>query len=130
MKQLVISIILACIIPRICWAGCDWSTDVTPGTNHTWIYSDECHLEVGKLVQSNKVQLQQINDLTNAVQLKNLALTADDSRVMLWQKSADDELSRLNTIQADQHRSDFLYFTLGVAAAIGTGWMASRLIHP
>ena len=116
MKKLIVLILLFSVSAQ---ASCDWKTGITPGPNNTFIYSQECHQEVGKLVQANK-------DLTSAIQLRDLAIQQSDSRIALWEKTSDDELSRLNTMQADQKHNDTLYFILGLATAIGVGFAVSK----
>lgn len=91
-------------------------------------YSPAQSLCVGQLVQDNKTQAAQIADYSKAISLKDLALVNSDARVALWQKSADDEMDRLSKIQADQKKSDWLIFGLGVVTTLGAGWMASKLI--
>jgi hypothetical protein len=118
MKKLISIILLFSLNAN---ATCDWKTGITPGPNKTFIYTEECHQQVGKLVQSNK-------DLTSVIQLKDLALTNADVRTQLWEKTADNEMDRLNKLSADQKHSDWLYFTLGAATVIMTGFMAARLI--
>jgi hypothetical protein len=119
MKKLIALVLLFSINAQ---AACDWKTGITPGPNKTFIYNEDCHQEVGKLVQANK-------DLTAAIQLKDLAIKYDDERVALWQKSADDELQRLNTIQNDQKKSDWVIFGLGVATTFVAAYAASRIYH-
>lgn len=110
------------------FADCDFSTGITAGPNKTYIYTEECHLKVGQLVQTNKTQTQQLSDLTTALDLKNAALTAADSRTQLWTKTADDELDRLNSIESSRSTSQWLYFGLGAVTVLGAGFMAARLL--
>lgn len=116
-KYIAILLLVSCTAN----ATCDWKTGVIPGPNKTFIYSEECHQRVGQLVQANL-------DLSKAIDLKNLALTTADARTTLWQKSADDELDRLNKLQADQKHSDWLFFGLGALTVVGAGFMTARLI--
>lgn len=118
MKKLICFILLFSLNAR---ANCDWSLGITPGPNHTFIYSDECHQEVGKLIQANK-------DLTSAIQLKDLALQTSDQRIAMWSKTAGDEQDRLNKIESDQRTNSWLYFGLGVFTVIGAGFMTAKLI--
>ena len=104
-----------------------WST-IKPLADGGFEYSAAQSLCVGQLVQDNKTQAAQIADYSKAISLKDLALTNSDARVALWQKSADDEMDRLNKIETDQKRSDWLIFGLGVVTTLGAGWMASKLI--
>jgi hypothetical protein len=121
MKKLIYSILLISLFPLGCFADCDWKTGITQGPNNTFVYTEACHQEVGKLVKANK-------DLTSAIQLKDLALTNADARTALWQKSADDEMDRLNKMSADRKMNDWLFFGLGALTVIGSGFMAARLI--
>lgn len=128
MKKLIISLMLFIFTTNIALAGCDWNTGITPGPNHTFIYSDACHLAVGKLVQDNKAQLAQIADLTKAISLKDLAISNADARIALWQGTAEKEQDRLNTLSSEQGHDHLLYFGLGVLTVIGSGFLAARLI--
>jgi len=126
----LISIIVVMLMSNIAFAdNCDWSTIKTM-PNLDYEYSPALHLCVGNLVESVKTKDAQINDLNAAIQLKDLAIAKADQRTQLWQTTADNEQDRLSKIESSQKTNDFWYFTLGVVAAIGTGWMASRLMHP
>jgi hypothetical protein len=102
-------------------ADCVWKTGITPGPNNTFIYNQACHEAVGALVKSNA-------DLTQALQLKDLALQTSDQRTQLWTKTAEDEQTRLMTVNSDQSKSNWLYFGLGCLTVIATGFMTARLI--
>jgi hypothetical protein len=119
MKKFIITLML--LLSVTAQATCNWKTGITPGPNKTFIYSQECHEAVGQLVQANK-------DLTAAIQLKDLAIQTSDSRVILWQKSANDEFDKLNQIESEQKHNDWLFFGGGVLATVLTGFMTARLI--
>src|ERR1700677_5144950 len=93
-----IAVIVLITMSTVAEADCDFSTGITAGPNNTFIYTEECHLKVGSLVQDNAVKTQQIADLNAAISLKNLAISNSDARVALWQKSSDDNLDRLNKL--------------------------------
>ena len=76
---------------------CDW-TQIKKLPDGGYEYSPALNLCVGQLVQDSKIKDQQNQDLTKAIQLKDLALTNSDARVAMWQKSTNDEVDRLNTI--------------------------------
>ena len=129
MKKIAL-LLLFSLFSNIAIADCDFSTGITAGPNKTFIYSEECHLQVGRMIQDDKVKDIQISDLTKAITLKDLAITTADQRTMLWQKTSDDQLSRLNTIQSDQKRSDWLFFGLGAATMFLGAYAAAKIIHP
>lgn len=119
MKKLIIFILLFSVSAE---ASCDWKTGITPGPNNTFIYTQECHQEVGKLVQANK-------DLTQAIQLKDLAIQQSDSRIALWEKVSGDEQDRLVKLDSEQKHNDVLYYALGVATTFLAAYAASQLVH-
>jgi hypothetical protein len=130
MKKLIVFVMISCfMISNIARADCDWSF-IKNMPNGDYEYTPECHLKVGQLVQDNATQLVQIQDLNAAIALKNLALTASDQRVALWQKTADDSQDRLSKIDSDSKRNDWIAFSLGALTMLGAGYMASRLLHP
>lgn len=129
MKKIISSLLLLILFSNLAFADCDWKTGITPGPNHTFVYSEACHLAVGQLVQDSAVKDKQISDLTTALDLKNAALVIADQRTALWEKTSDDELQRLNTMQADQHHDNTLSFALGVATTFLAAYAAGQVIH-
>ena len=128
MKTLINLVVLLCFISNIASAGCDWSKDITPGPNKTFVYSEACHLAVGQLVQDNKVKTQQVQDLTKALTLKDLALTASDSRATLWSNTSQNLEDRLQKVDSLEKKNEILYFALGVLATGLSVWGASQLV--
>jgi hypothetical protein len=127
MKKLCVFVLVS-LISNIAFADCNFKTDITPGPNHTFIYTEGCHLQVGQLVQTNKTQAAQITDLTKAIQLKDLALQNSDARVQLWQTTSQNMEERVMKIDSLEKKNDWLYFGLGVAATLGAGFMAARML--
>jgi hypothetical protein len=129
MKKIFLILFLILFAENSCFANCDWKTGITPGPNHTFIYTESCHLAVGQLVSDSAVKDKQISDLTTALDLKNAALVIADQRTALWEKTSDDQLMRLNTMQADQHHDNTLAFALGVATTFLAAYAAGQIIH-
>lgn len=123
-----LSILLLFIMSINAMADCDFSTGIQQGANKTFIYTEECHQAVGKLVQDNKVQSQQLSDLTQALDLKNAALATADTRTEMWKTTAENEQDRMNKISDSQSKSDWLMFGLGCLTVLGSGFLAARLI--
>lgn len=130
MKKFISFILFISLFSNIVLAdtNCDWTTIKTL-PDGGFEYSPALNICVGQLVQTNQIQTQQIADLTKAIQLKDLALTNADARIQLWETSADNELDRLNKIQSDQKKSDWLMFGLGALTVLGAGYMAARLVR-
>ena len=129
MKNNIILTVLFTFVPNIVFGACDWST-IKPMVNGDYEYSTECHILVGKMVQDAKVKDTQVQDLSKAIELKDLALSKADERVMLWRNISQDEQDRLQKMNSMTKTDNFLYFGLGVLSALGAGFMAARLIKP
>jgi hypothetical protein len=125
MKKLIACILLF-VSSANAFADCDWST-IKKLPDGGYEYTPALHLCVGNLVQDNKTKDLQIADLNQAITLKDLALKESDDRVVLWEKTAGDELDRLNKISNDQKHNDWLYFGLGVATTFLAGYAAAKL---
>lgn len=129
MKNFICSILILCISQSaFCSPNCDW-TQIKKNPDNTYTYSATLNLCVGNLVQDDAVKTQQVADLTKAIQLKDLAIQMSDSRVALWQKSSNDELDRVTSIESNQKHNDILYFGLGLLTAIGAAYAAGQVIH-
>jgi hypothetical protein len=128
MKKLIVSLLLLCTFSNLAFADCDWKTGIVPGPNKTFVYSEACHLAVGKLVQDSTVKDQQILDYKQAISLKDLALTNSDARVAMWEKSSLDQMDRLTKIDSEQKHNDFLYFGLGILSAVAVGFATAKLV--
>jgi hypothetical protein len=110
-------------------ADCDFSKGITPGTNHTYIYTEECHQAVGKLVSDNRALTLQVGDLTKAITLKDLALTKSDDRTQLWMNTSDQLLDRVNKIDDTVKHNEWVYFGLGVLTTFAAGYIAAQAIR-
>jgi hypothetical protein len=129
MKSILVSLLLSIFTLNICFADCDFKTGITPGPNKTFIYSEECHLKVGQLAQDNSVLTQQVGDLTKAIQLKDLAITASDSRATLWSNTSASLEDRLQKVDSMEKSNSTLYFGLGILLTLGAAYAAGQLIH-
>ena len=121
-------LILCIFVSNTAMAECDFKTGITPGPNNTFIYTGECHRKVGAIVQDNAVKTQQVADLTKAIQLKDLAIKYSDDRAILWNSTASNLEDRLQKVDALEKKNDWAFFALGVAATLGAGFMAARLM--
>ncbi len=130
MKKLISFVLVLSLVANIATAdtNCDWST-IKKLPDGGYEYSPQLNLCVGALVQSNQVQLAQIDDLTKALSLKDLALQNSDARVALWQKSSNDELDRLNKLDSTAKTNEWVFFSLGVATTFLAGYMAAKLVN-
>lgn len=124
------SLLLLLLIPSIALGECDFSTGITKLPEGNFQYTKECHIAVGNLVQSNATKDKQIADLNQAIDLKNLAISKSDERIVLWRDSTFKLEDRINTISSLQSSSNWLYFGLGAITVMGAGFMVGKLFHP
>lgn len=129
MKRIISSLLLFCMFSNAAMADCDFSKGITPGANHTYIYTEECHQAVGKLVSDNKALTLQVGDLTKAITLKDLALTKSDDRTQLWMNTSDQLLDRVNKIDDTVKHNEWIYFGLGVLTTFAAGYVAAQAIR-
>lgn len=125
MNKVISSLLLICFMSNAALADCDWSK--IEKKEKTYVYSEELHLCVGQLVQSNKTKDTQIADLTKAIQLKDLAIQKADERVALWMDTSFKMEDRLNKIDSLRSSNNTLYYGLGIATAILAVWAAGQL---
>lgn len=127
MKKLIASMMLILSLSNIAFADCDWSKGITKLPDGNYEYSLACHLAVGQMVQDDKIKDQQITKLTQAIQLKDLALVQADDRTQSWMNASDKLTDRMTKIDSDKKENEFIYFGLGILATIGTGFAIARL---
>lgn len=128
MKSLISIILMFCFICNVCLADCNFATDIKPLADGTYAYSKECHLKVGSMKKQIASQTQQISDLNSAITLKDLAYTDSQKQKQIWEDTSLNLQDRLTKVDSLQRTNDFLYFGLGVLGAIGTGFMAAKII--
>jgi hypothetical protein len=129
MKKIISLLLLISLISNTALADCDFLTGITAGPNKTFIYTEECHQAVGKLVQDNKSLTLQVGDLTKAIDLKDLAITKSDQRTQLWMNTSDQLTDRMSKIEGEQKHNEWLYFGLGVLTTFAAGYVAAQALR-
>ncbi len=120
-------IYLILILSNAAYADCNWSS-IQPLKDGGYEYPTDVHLCVGNLVQDYNTKNKQIQDLTSAITLKDEALTSADARTKLWTDAAEAEQNRMLSISANESKTQWMYFGLGVITVLGAGFMAAKLI--
>jgi hypothetical protein len=121
-------VIIGLIFPQSVYGDCDWSKGITKGPNKTFIYNEACHQAVGKLVEDSAVQTQQVNDLTKAISLKDLALKDSDQRATDWMGTSGTLEKRLQQVDSLEKKNDILFFGLGVLTTFLAAYGAAKLV--
>jgi len=119
-------LIIALMIPNLALANftCKRGSGIIK-TSKGFLYSSKCHIEVGKLVQTNTLREEEIKELRNTIKLKDLAITKQESRVDIWQTATFKLEDRYNKEAKFDKYENWLFFTLGIivtgAAVYGAG---------
>jgi uncharacterized protein involved in high-affinity Fe2+ transport len=113
MKKSISAVLGIIFLGNAALADCDFSTiKVNPDGSRT--YSLAQHICVGQAVQANTTKDLQIQDLTGAVNLKDIALKAADQRADTWM-NADLKLeSNIQSIDKNKKDNEYLAFGLGI----------------
>lgn len=128
MKKIIsILVIISLLFPTMAFADCDFSTGITKGSNDTYVYTKECHVRVGQMVQDVKDKDTKVNDLLQAITLKDLAITAADKRAQLWNDTSIKLEERIQKVDSLTSSNGVLYFSLGVLTTIATAWAIARV---
>lgn len=107
--------------------ACDFSKDIKKSTDGTYIYSADCHIQVGNLVKENELHKQKLGLLEKSIELKDLALTKQEERVQLWMNTTYKLEDRVNTIEQYKSANQWLFFGFGVGVTVLSVWAAGQL---
>lgn len=128
MRKLFFWVMSLCLFANSAFADCDW-TQIKDNGNGTYNYSKELHICVGQTVQDNKIKDQQVKDLNQAIQLKDLVIQKADQRAQLWMDTSfklEDNIQKMDSLKKT---NEWLYFGLGALTVLGSGFMAAQLLH-
>ena len=107
-------------------ATCDFKSVKKVGAD-TFIYTKECHLEVGKLVKVEKIRKGQVADLNKSITLKDLAITKADARISLWKDTTYKLEDRMLKQRKYSRLNNTLIFGSGVLTVILSAWAMGQL---
>lgn len=129
MYNKIISIVLAVsLFSSFAMGDCDFS-QIISNTDGTYTYSKNLHICVGQLVQDNATKTKQVQDLTKAYSLKDLAMTKADARAQLWEDNSLKLETTVQTIETTQKRNDMIWFGLGALSVFAAGVAAASLTN-
>lgn len=99
------------------YGACDWKTIVK--TNDGYLYTRECHIEVGKSLDELEIKRQQVELFRQSSDYFRQSYEFEKQRSDLWYKEAQDLEKRLknNKVYSDLEKA--AYFTLGVFVMYG-----------
>jgi anti-sigma factor ChrR (cupin superfamily) len=127
MKKIISIVLIFCFI-NTAFADCDWSVGIKLLADGNYEYSKSCHIKVGELVQDDKIKTQQVNDLNQAISLKDLALKDADSRSTGWSETSTQLEERLQKVDSEEKKNELLWLGTGILGTVLIGFMTARLI--
>jgi hypothetical protein len=128
MKFAVISILILSIILNQSMATCVPKTDIYEDTKTgRFSYSEECHIEFGKLRQTEKERQDQITHLEESIKLKDLALDISSKRIENWQDATYKVEDRILKMEKTSETIKMLYFGMGIVVMGAAVWGAGQL---
>ena len=125
LKYLTLLVVTLTLTMQSVLATCNWSSIKQKG--NTFIYSKECHLEVGRLVKTSKIKEEQVKKLNETIKLRELSLDYSNKRVDLWKKTTFEVEDRFNKQVRIGSLGNKMYFVGGVLLTILSVWGAGQL---
>jgi len=124
-KGFIVALCMVSLLPLSSWAACDFSTikKVSSG----YLYSGECHKEVGDLKHEAETRRGQVDKLNNSIKLKDLAIKTHEERVVQWRDTSLKLEDRVRKQAKWGKVNDVMHFLLGVGVSGLAVWGASRL---
>lgn len=106
------------------YAECKWADGIKKAEGG-FLYSNDCHKRVGKIVQDLEDREVEVVNLRKGLELKDLALQKSDERIMLWRNESYEQYDRMMRQSELANRNQYLWFVLGIvvtgAAVHGAG---------
>lgn len=115
------------INPSSSFAQCDWADGVKKTSDGNFVYSKDCHIQVGVSLEELDLRRKQVQELSKSVELKDLALSYSEQRTQLWMDSSLKMNDRLNQYESARSSAPWIYFGVGVVATVLSVWAAGQL---
>lgn len=117
---------LLILLPYFLFAGdCDWKT--IKKQDGGYLYSIDCHIKVGEMVQTEPLQKQEIDVLKSLIDSHKELLKIEKDRSNLWKNHAQDLEKDLNSKKKWEKYSFWINFGLGVVVTSLSVHLASKL---
>jgi len=124
-QTLSILLVLNFLCPISALAKCNFKT--IKKVEDGYLYTSDCHREVGKLKNEAEERREQVKNLNEAIKLKDLTITTHTERADLWMNTSFKLEDRVNTIERMNSTNRWLYFGIGVIFTGLSVWGAGQL---
>ena len=120
---------LTVLIPlQVVAESCNPRTDIVEDTKTgKFTYTEDCHIEFGRLRLAEKERQKQIEHLETSIKLKDLALDLSNERIENWQQATYKVEDRLLKMESNSDKIKWIYFGIGVIVMGGATWAAGQL---
>lgn len=125
-KYLSLILVTSLLSSNFAYAECDFSKDLKR-TEQGYLYTAECHKEVGKMFTELTQRDDQVEKLNKTIELKDLALTQSNGRVEMWRDTTFKLEDRVNTIERMKDKNKVIWFILGIGMTSLAVWGAGQL---
>lgn len=113
--------ILSTLLPTFAYAQCDFSKGITK-TEPGYLYTPECHKEVGRTVLENDARKDEIKALREALTNKDVIIDTERQRAELWRDTSFKMESRLSSYERWKSENQLLAFGVGVLVTVGAAY--------
>lgn len=103
--------------------ACVWST--IKKVDGGYLYSRECHIEVGRSLNELDLRVEQVNELEKALSAQKEATKAEMERGDLWYSEAKKLENYIKQQEMSAPVKNTLYFLLGVGVMYGASRIAN-----
>ena len=110
-------ILIFILVSSVSHADCDWKTIAK--TQEGYLYSRECHIEVGKTVEELDIKRKQSDMFRQSSDLFKQSYELEKERADLWYKEARDLEKSLSSKKSYVELQQIAYFSLGLLAMYG-----------
>lgn len=120
-------IVFFIISANIAFSKCIPKTDIQRQQDDTFIYTAGCHVEFGEFRLKNRYQQKQIQELKQAITLKDLAYSKANTRADMWRDVSYQLKDNIVSLEKSREKTKYTYFVIGFASAIGVAWGLNQI---
>lgn len=119
-------LIISMFFSNVTFADCKWAEGVKK-VEGGYLYSNECHGRVGKMVQDLEDRETEVVNLRKGLELKDLVIQKADERIISWRNESYEQYDRLQKEIDHSRKNDMLWFALGIFVTGAAVWGAGHL---
>jgi hypothetical protein len=120
MKNLI-KLLLCLMLSSQAFAVCD-STDIKKNDDGSYNYGKDCHIEVGHVFKELDIRRQQIEELKDALVLKDSLTVKLEQRNQLWMDTSFKLNDKIQSYEKYKSDNQWISFGLGALTVILSGW--------